>query len=76
MQVRDNLEGAARLIESSPQVDQVEIQSGRLVVTLLEGTSDFSPIAATLVHNGFGLTEFREDQPSLEAAFMTLTKGI
>ena len=74
--VRENLEAAASLLSESPQVDQVEIVSGRLVITLNEGTTDYSPLAATLVDHGFALTEFREDQPSLEAAFMTLTKGI
>jgi ABC-2 type transport system ATP-binding protein len=74
--VRERLEEAARLIESDPAVSQVEHKGTRLVVTLTEGTTDISPLATTLVQNGFQLTEFREDHPSLEAAFMLLTKGM
>ena len=74
--VRENLAAAARVLEQSPQVNHVEIDSERLVVTLNEGTTDYSSLAATLVEQGFRLMEFREDQPSLEAAFMMLTKGI
>ena len=74
--VRERLEDAARLLETDPNVSQVEHKGNRLVVTLTEGTTDISPLASTLVQNGFQLTEFREDQPSLEAAFMMLTKGM
>jgi ABC-2 type transport system ATP-binding protein len=76
VKVRDNLEQAAALVEKDPMVSQVDSSDGRLVITLTEGTTDFSPLATTLVNHGFRLTEFREDHPSLEAAFMLLTKGI
>jgi ABC-2 type transport system ATP-binding protein len=74
--VRERVEQAAQLLEADPRVSQVQITSGRLIVTLTDCISDYSSLASTLVENGFGLLEFREDQPSLEAAFMTLTKGI
>jgi ABC-2 type transport system ATP-binding protein len=74
--VKENLEDAARLIEQDSRVSQVDLRDGRLVVTLAEGTTDYSSLAHVLVTHGYRLTEFREDQPSLEAAFMMLTKGI
>jgi hypothetical protein len=74
--VRDNLTKAAELVARDPMVSQVDVRDGRLVITLIEGTTDYSPLAAMLVNNGYHLTEFREDHPSLEAAFMMLTKGI
>ncbi len=74
--VRENPEAAATLLAASRLVSQVDRDRSRLIVTLVEGATDYSDLAATLVQNGFRLSEFREDLPSLEAAFMMLTKGI
>jgi ABC-2 type transport system ATP-binding protein len=74
--VQENVDQAAKLIEQDSRVSQVEVRDGRLVITLAEGTTEYSSLANTLVSNGYRMTEFREDHPSLEAAFMMLTKGI
>ena len=42
---------------------------------VVAGAEDFSSLAGRLIEHGYHLVEFREDQPSLEAAFMMLTKG-
>ena len=47
-----------------------------LVVTLVVGQTDYSPLATLLVEAGFKLSLFKEDELNLETAFMALTKGI
>jgi ABC-2 type transport system ATP-binding protein len=74
--VRENQETARRLLEQSPLVTAVEVQPGRLLVSLVEDAEDFSELATLLVRDGLQLVEFHEDQPSLESAFMALTKGM
>lgn len=74
--VHDRLEEAAACLRQNEIVDEVEIASDRLIVSLVEGTIEYSALASLLVNQGFQLTEFREDHPSLEAAFMMLTKGV
>jgi ABC-2 type transport system ATP-binding protein len=74
--VRENLPEAVRVLADEPVVSQIETRDGRMVVSLQEGVTDFSGLATRLVERGLHLIEFREDQPSLEAAFMALTQGI
>jgi ABC-2 type transport system ATP-binding protein len=67
---------AARLLEQSPLVEKVQIDDGRLQVTLAEKTTDYSALPTLLVGAGFRLTLFREEEINLETAFMALTKGL
>jgi ABC-2 type transport system ATP-binding protein len=75
IRLRDRLEEAARQLEADPMVASIKIQQDELAVTLQEGSEDFSGLLEGLVRSGFRVREFSEDQPSLESAFMLLTKG-
>ncbi len=70
------VDGAAQLLDQHEMVEQVDDQQGTLMVTLTEGSEDYSPLAALLVEHGYGLRQFAEDEVNLEAAFMTLTRGL
>jgi ABC-2 type transport system ATP-binding protein len=74
--VADDLDAAARRVESSKLVDSVAIRDGKVYASLAEGVDDYSPLATLLVQAGHRLTLFKEDEINLETAFMALTKGI
>ena len=57
-------------------VDQVETDSGQLTVTLNKGVEDYSDLPTVLVENGLRVSLFREEELTLESAFMALTKGM
>ena len=46
------------------------------MVKLNEGVHEYGFLASRLIHQGFELTLFKEDEINLETAFMHLTKGI
>ncbi len=71
-----DLEPAARLLEQSSLVENVDILDGKMNVTLAEQVTDYSDLPTVLIDAGFKLTLFREDELNLETAFMALTKGI
>ncbi len=73
--VLKNQEAAAELLRGNEMVDLVTIGDGRLIVTLTGQIEDYSVLANELVAGGFGIREFREDEVSLESAFMALTQG-
>ena len=73
--VLKNQEAAAGLLRKNQLVDTVTMGDGRLVVTLTGQIEDYSELANELVAGGFGIREFREEEVSLESAFMALTKG-
>ncbi len=78
--VRENREAAAKLLEAHDMVERVEtgdetLQDG-LRVTLIPGEHDTSQLAAQLIAGGFALTQLTEEEINLETAFMALTKGI
>ncbi|NQU26159.1 MAG: ABC transporter ATP-binding protein, partial [Candidatus Nealsonbacteria bacterium] len=75
--VTDDVEAAAKRLESHDLVESVEIRDGRIFTTLNEGVEDYSPLATMLTcEAGHKLMEFKEDEINLETAFMALTKGI
>jgi ABC-2 type transport system ATP-binding protein len=76
VRVTENLEAAAKLIEQSTLVENVEIHDGRIDVTLKENVEDYSELPTVLIQNGYKLSQFKEDEINLETAFMALTKGI
>ena len=73
--VTDKDDQAADLLRKNELVDSVAMGDGHLVVTLNGRIDDYSPLAAALVGGGFGITQFCEEEVSLESAFMALTKG-
>jgi ABC-2 type transport system ATP-binding protein len=76
VQVVKEQESAAELLREDPAVRDVQISEDRLVVTLREGVDTYDHLATQLVNEGFGIRTFREEELSLEAAFMALTKGM
>ena len=74
--VADDLSAAEKLLAQHELVDRVERNGKQLVVTLADGTSDYSDLATTLVRAGHKLMLLKEDEINLETAFMALTKGI
>jgi ABC-2 type transport system ATP-binding protein len=77
VRVRDDIDGAARLLEQHDQVGEVTITKGpQIDVTLKPEVEDYSDLPAVLIEAGFKLTLFREEEVNLETAFMELTKGL
>jgi len=74
--VKQRQEDAAELLRQREDVATVEIEKNKMVVTMSQGIVEYSELANQLIANGFLLLEFSEDHPSLESAFMTLTKGM
>ncbi len=71
-----DLEPAARLMEQSTLVENVDLGDGYIAVTLSENVADYSELPTVLIDAGFKLTLFKEDELNLETAFMALTKGV
>ena len=67
---------AAAVLEPHADVDRVETREDRLVVTLKSGVDDYTGLPNLLMEAGCRLRSFREEELSLEAAFMALTKGM
>jgi len=76
IEVKDNLEAAARLLQQQPSVDRIECRDHRLVVTLHPGIQDYSDLPTSLIQAGHKLTLFQEEEVNLESAFMALTRGM
>ncbi|MCU0982691.1 MAG: ABC transporter ATP-binding protein [Pirellulaceae bacterium] len=74
--VKENPEAAARLLEQHDQVEAVTLADRRIVVTLKQDADDYSGLPSWLIQHGYKLTLFREEDVSLESAFMALTKGM
>ena len=68
-------EPAADLLGGLSEAAAVEIRDGEIRVTLAEGLTDQSPLAARLVAAGHSLTSLREEDVNLETAFLELTRG-
>jgi ABC-2 type transport system ATP-binding protein len=74
--VKENPDAAARLLEQHDQVESVTLADRRIVVTLKQDADDYSELPSWLIQHGHKLTLFREEDVSLESAFMALTKGM
>jgi ABC-2 type transport system ATP-binding protein len=74
--VHGDLDAAAKTLQQSKIVAQIDDRPGHLLVTLCDGTHDYSELPSLLVQSGHRLTLFKEDEINLETAFMVLTKGI
>ncbi|WP_254507098.1 ABC transporter ATP-binding protein [Anatilimnocola floriformis] len=71
-----DLPTAANLLSKHPLVASVDQEPARLVVTLNEGVKDYTELSTLLVHSGYPIKLFREEEVNLESAFMLLTKGL
>lgn len=75
IQVMDEPDRAAALLEQHDDVVSVSMQNGEIVATLRKGVDDYSFLPSMLLEAGFRLKTFREEDVNLETAFMELTKG-
>ena len=76
VEVKDDLDGAARVLQQQPSVDVIERRDQRIIVTLRPGIEDYSDLPTSLIQAGHRLTLFREEEVNLESAFMALTRGM
>ncbi|HEY2837635.1 MAG TPA: ABC transporter ATP-binding protein [Pirellulales bacterium] len=74
--VKENVDGAAKLLEGQPGVEKVDINEGVITVTMAPEVEDYSELPSQLIAAGFKIVMFKEDEINLETAFMELTKGI
>ncbi|MCH8150435.1 MAG: ABC transporter ATP-binding protein [Planctomycetes bacterium] len=74
--VTTDVDAAAKLLEQHDLVDKIETTNGQLRVMLREGAEDYSELPTILIQAGHKLSKFSEEEVTLEAAFMALTKGI
>ncbi|MFV1968747.1 MAG: multidrug ABC transporter ATP-binding protein, partial [Pirellulaceae bacterium] len=76
VQVKGDMDAAARLLEDHTIVDAVETGDTELSVVLRKDVDDYSDLPTALIQAGHKLTLFREEEVNLESAFMALTKGM
>ena len=76
IRVKENAEGAARLLEQHESVARVGVNRDMITAALHKDVVDYSFLPSLLLEAGFRLTLFREEEVNLETAFMELTKGV
>ncbi|MCP4639873.1 MAG: ABC transporter ATP-binding protein [bacterium] len=69
----DRQEEAVELLDKLDEVRETSIDDGIVVAELVEGVADFSCVASSLVHAGFGVLTIKEEEIMLEDAFIRLT---
>ena len=74
--VAQDREAAAGVLEQSPWVEKVVPQADHLRVELKQGVEDYTDLSTLLVQSGFKIRLFREEEVNLESAFMALTRGL
>ncbi len=67
---------ANQVLAALPMVEQVEVDDGRLLISLKKDTKDYSFLARALLEARLPLHEIKEEPVNLETAFMRFTKGI
>lgn len=72
----DQPDGAARLLDSHELVESVDVRQNRLYVTLKKGVEDYRELPRLLLEGGYAIKLFKEEEINLETAFMMLTKGM
>jgi ABC-2 type transport system ATP-binding protein len=72
----DDPERARQVLSALPNVVDVQLADGALLVSLSQEASDFSFIAEALLANKLRIREIKQEEVNLETAFMRLTKGI
>lgn len=77
IQVSEETDKAAALIEQHDLVESVEVNSTATILTTLKpDVLDYSDLPSSLITAGLKLKLFREEEVNLETAFMELTKGL
>ena len=77
IRVAEHSEKAVAILTGHPLVASVrKNEENRIEVTLKLNVDDYSDLSGDLIKAGCRLTELREDEINLEAAFMALTKGM
>lgn len=66
---------AQKYLEDHESVEKVEVLPDHFVVTMKDGSPDYSELSCGLIQAGFKLKLFQEKEVNLESAFMALTKG-
>ena len=71
-------EQAAKKLQSYPEIEDTELenQGQRIRATLRDDQIDGSFIPERLIHEGFRLKSFQEEEIDLEDVFLGITKGI
>ncbi len=72
----DDVEKARAALAALPNVAEVQLNDGALLVRLNTETSDFSFIAEALLAQRLRIQEIKPEEVNLETAFMRLTKGM
>lgn len=72
----DDQERTRLVLEQLPGVENAAIRNGAVVLTLEAETSDFSFVAQAMIANRLRISEIKQEEANLEAAFMRLTKGV
>lgn len=75
IEVTENAEHAAKLIEQHESITNVDMQGETIIATLESASIDYSFIPTILLEAGYRIKLFREEEVNLETAFMELTKG-
>jgi ABC-2 type transport system ATP-binding protein len=68
-------EQALPLLQAQPDVKAVEVQNGRIRVTLSDHDKDAGLVAETLVRGGVKLLGLEEEELGLEEVFLRVTRG-
>ena len=74
--VADHQDKAVELLSALPQVRQVQVLSGKIVVTFNEGKNADGIVARTLVNAGLNIISIQPERLKLDDAFLQLTKGV
>ncbi len=69
-------EDAVDHLRAHPLVSGLRVENGSIYLRLNRTAEDPSPIAAELVHEGYGLLHFSEEEIGLEEVFMRITNGV
>lgn len=72
----DDLEQARAVLAALPNVAEVQLDDGALLVRLATETTDFSFIAEALLARQLRIQALKPEEVNLETAFMRLTKGV
>ena len=76
VEVLEGPEKAMEILNRQPFVQQTEKKDTHVVVTTMDGAADALNIPRLLMDGGLHLQLFKRQEPTLEDAFLKLTKGI
>ena len=76
IEVLEGPEAALKVLNRQPIVQSAERKDAQVIVTLKSGPTDVSEIPRLLMERGLRLKLFKRQEPTLEEAFLKLTRGI